>query len=306
MMKPDQERVKNLLADTVTLLCKNGLNFRKKLRVQGLIAITLDDDDVFIVQIDERLPSADDSTAVEDMEKESRGKFASSSSSSSPPNENHPALDQTSDTDNGEKLISNSAVFPVRGSCREPSEFASNSDAIGAIVKIEKVETSSVEEQPGLYDRMVDFASFLPDFSSARYATDLSALHQGNLALPGLAAADIPLCSKRMRNSVLPLDLMAKSSGDECTDSGLRNEGMAQGNLAAMAFPASQGLIRQACASSHCKTSDFLLDQNSAADVTVGLIDEYSRARGTSSAFFDLGVDCNNQSIQGFDSQQVN
>lgn len=302
-MKPDQERVKNLLADTVTLLCKNGLNFRKKLRVQGLIAITLDEDDVFIVQIDERLPSADDSTAVEDMEKESHGKFASSSSSSSPPNENHLALDQTSDTDNGGKSISNSVVFPIRGSCREPSE----SDATGAIVKIEKVETTSIEEQPGLYDRMVDFASFLPDFSSARYATDLSALHHGNLALPGLAAAaDIPLCSKRMRNSVLPLDMVAKSSGDECTEGGLMNEGVAQGNLAAMAFPASQGLIRQACASSHCKTSDFLLDQNSAVDVTAGLIDEYSRARGASSAFFDLGVDCNNQSIQGFDSQQVN
>ena len=51
--KEDQERVKVLLKDTVTLLCKNGLNFKKNLKVQGLLGITLDDDDVFLVQLDE-------------------------------------------------------------------------------------------------------------------------------------------------------------------------------------------------------------------------------------------------------------
>ena len=52
-MKPEQERVKNLLSDTVTLLCKNGLQFSKELRVQGLIGITTDDNDVFVVHINE-------------------------------------------------------------------------------------------------------------------------------------------------------------------------------------------------------------------------------------------------------------
>ena len=52
-MKPDQERVRALLTDTVTLLCKNGLHFDKQMRVQGLLGITLDDDDVFIVHINE-------------------------------------------------------------------------------------------------------------------------------------------------------------------------------------------------------------------------------------------------------------
>lgn len=54
-MKPDQERVRNLLLDTVTLLCRNGLNFRRQMKVQGLLGITLDDDDVFIVHINERV-----------------------------------------------------------------------------------------------------------------------------------------------------------------------------------------------------------------------------------------------------------
>lgn len=52
-MKPDQERIKTLLADTVTLLCRNGLHFRHQLRVQGVLGITVDDSDVFIVHINE-------------------------------------------------------------------------------------------------------------------------------------------------------------------------------------------------------------------------------------------------------------
>lgn len=52
-MKPDQERVHALLVDTVTLLCKNGLNFTKGLKVEGVLGITVDDEDVFIVHINE-------------------------------------------------------------------------------------------------------------------------------------------------------------------------------------------------------------------------------------------------------------
>jgi hypothetical protein len=52
-MKPDQERVRTLLTETVALLCKNGLHYRSELRIQGLLGITLDGDDVFIVHIDE-------------------------------------------------------------------------------------------------------------------------------------------------------------------------------------------------------------------------------------------------------------
>jgi len=52
-MKPDQERIKSLLADTVTLLCRNGLHFRHQLCVQGVLGITVDDSDVFIVHINE-------------------------------------------------------------------------------------------------------------------------------------------------------------------------------------------------------------------------------------------------------------
>ena len=57
-MKPDQERVRNLLTDTVTLLCKNGLQYQTELRVQGVLGITLDNSDVFIVHINEKFGDA--------------------------------------------------------------------------------------------------------------------------------------------------------------------------------------------------------------------------------------------------------
>lgn len=53
-MKPDQERVRLLLAETVTLLCKNGLQFNKQMKIEGLLGITLDESDVFLVHIDEK------------------------------------------------------------------------------------------------------------------------------------------------------------------------------------------------------------------------------------------------------------
>ena len=53
-IKPDQERVKNLLAETVTLLCKNGLTYESELRIEAVIGITVDASDVFLVHINDK------------------------------------------------------------------------------------------------------------------------------------------------------------------------------------------------------------------------------------------------------------
>ena len=58
VLKADQQRVKALLAETITLLCKNGLNFKREFSIEGLIGITLDQDDVFLVSIKETIRSA--------------------------------------------------------------------------------------------------------------------------------------------------------------------------------------------------------------------------------------------------------
>lgn len=63
-MKPEQERVRNLIADTVTLLCRNGLQFQKEMKIQGLLGITLDNSDVFLVQIDEKVANVYESVSA--------------------------------------------------------------------------------------------------------------------------------------------------------------------------------------------------------------------------------------------------
>lgn len=52
-LRSDQERVKALLKETITLLCKNGLEYKNRFCVDALIGITLDEDDVFLVKITE-------------------------------------------------------------------------------------------------------------------------------------------------------------------------------------------------------------------------------------------------------------
>jgi len=57
VLKADQQRVKSLLSETILLLCKNGLNFNKELSIEGLIGITLDQEEVFLVSIKETISS---------------------------------------------------------------------------------------------------------------------------------------------------------------------------------------------------------------------------------------------------------
>jgi len=52
-MKAQRERVCSILLDTIAMLCKNSVAFQRELKVQGLIGVTIDDDEVFLVQINE-------------------------------------------------------------------------------------------------------------------------------------------------------------------------------------------------------------------------------------------------------------
>lgn len=45
--------MKAVLADTVALLCKNGLSYERELKIQAVIGVTVDENDVFIVHINE-------------------------------------------------------------------------------------------------------------------------------------------------------------------------------------------------------------------------------------------------------------
>ena len=53
--RTEQLRVKALLTEAITVLCKNGLRYRNQFSVEGLLGITLDNDDVFLVNINETI-----------------------------------------------------------------------------------------------------------------------------------------------------------------------------------------------------------------------------------------------------------
>jgi len=57
VLSAEQERVRSLIADTVSLLCKNGLHYTKEFSIEGLLGITLDHDEVFLVNIKEIVKS---------------------------------------------------------------------------------------------------------------------------------------------------------------------------------------------------------------------------------------------------------
>ena len=56
-MRADQEDVKRMIRDTVSLLCRNTLSHDVGIRIQGLVGITVDDSQVFLVQFDESFGS---------------------------------------------------------------------------------------------------------------------------------------------------------------------------------------------------------------------------------------------------------
>ena len=56
-------QITKLIRKTVIMLCKNGVQFQRKLTVQGVIGITVDDGTVFLVHID------GDTYATEDVSK---------------------------------------------------------------------------------------------------------------------------------------------------------------------------------------------------------------------------------------------
>lgn len=58
----EQKRVRDLLTETVTLLCKNGLQFKSEIGIEALIGITLDRDEVFLVSIKETISSTEESS----------------------------------------------------------------------------------------------------------------------------------------------------------------------------------------------------------------------------------------------------
>lgn len=67
-MSSDQERVRDLLTEAVMVLCKNGLSFDSEMCVEGLLGITLDKQNVFLVSIRETVSKAVNNSKSSDEE----------------------------------------------------------------------------------------------------------------------------------------------------------------------------------------------------------------------------------------------
>ena len=65
VVKEDQERVRLLLSDTITLLCRNGLSYKSEFQISALIGITLDKEDVVLVEIRDTIKNSNEEETVE-------------------------------------------------------------------------------------------------------------------------------------------------------------------------------------------------------------------------------------------------
>ena len=67
-IKKQPQIMKTLLKNTIFNLCKNGLSFEKRLKIQGLLAVSVDSE-VFVVQMDEKFIYSPDGKILENNDK---------------------------------------------------------------------------------------------------------------------------------------------------------------------------------------------------------------------------------------------
>ena len=66
--KADQERMRALMREAVTMLCKTGLNFESKFCVEGLLGITVDDKDIMLINLNEVVLKDENSDSCDDYQ----------------------------------------------------------------------------------------------------------------------------------------------------------------------------------------------------------------------------------------------
>ena len=53
MDKEEQHRLRSLLVNALTVICRSSLGFRRKFTIEGLLGITLDEQDIILVNVNE-------------------------------------------------------------------------------------------------------------------------------------------------------------------------------------------------------------------------------------------------------------
>ncbi len=80
-MKKEEATVRTILADTIVALCRNTLGYRAEICVEGLLGITIDNEEIFLVNVKEtiRKPGVDVASETEENLLESEENSASDS-----------------------------------------------------------------------------------------------------------------------------------------------------------------------------------------------------------------------------------
>ena len=67
-LRAEQVRLQGLLKETITLLCKNGLQFKNGFVLDALIGITIDDKETFLVKLEETVSDVGDDEGTDGNE----------------------------------------------------------------------------------------------------------------------------------------------------------------------------------------------------------------------------------------------
>ena len=64
LLNEEQVKLRALLTEAITVLCKNGLSFHSEVSVEGLLGITLDNQHVFLIPLNETIKPEDEPPAL--------------------------------------------------------------------------------------------------------------------------------------------------------------------------------------------------------------------------------------------------
>lgn len=195
VLKADQMRVKALLAETITLLCKNGLHFKDKFSIQALIGITLDEDDVFLVNINEtiasREPAADfneDSGLFEQQPltgKRSRGAISTRTTSGPSPGPASPGVKPLGGNSTIPKVPLNAHSRSTRSSRQESPHSVTATRLSEVVTSTRPAETFSAA---GVFGTASDSAEMTSDsLPSANVGISECGVGGGDVTFPAVS-----------------------------------------------------------------------------------------------------------------------
>ena len=69
--KKEVDRIRGLLSEAVSVLCKASLSYRTDFHIEGLVGITIDSEEIFLVKLDEivKKPLLDNVSVGNDFQK---------------------------------------------------------------------------------------------------------------------------------------------------------------------------------------------------------------------------------------------